>query len=203
MTSCFLGQYLINGSPCHRIQTTEGRTEGDTGQLLQKDVSFHVKAKAGADGNLRELAFSLGYCSELLSILNVRANVLHFCHLCIPLFPQPKSCSDVCCISRSLAECTKCQSSGLKMLSSSQTIRESAGWLLFRLWPQRGSEASAFFFNWTSIFDYNRLAKVSPPRLKYLTCLTGTVKNFFFSPLHNPAPCRNSASFEQASLCVG
>lgn len=38
MTSLSLGQYLINDSPCHRIQ--KGATEEDIGQLLQKAGLF-------------------------------------------------------------------------------------------------------------------------------------------------------------------
>lgn len=83
----------------------------------------HIRAKIRAHSNLRELAFAL-YCSQLLSMLNVRANVLYFYPLCIPALPQPKTCFDVCCISRSVAESTKYKSSGLKIISSSQTIRK-------------------------------------------------------------------------------
>lgn len=105
MTPLSLGQYLINYSPCHRLQ--KGRTEGDTGQWLQKaDFFCHIRAKTRAHSNLRELVFAL-YCSELLSTLIVRANVLYFYLLCIPVLPQPKSCFNVCCISRSVAESTK------------------------------------------------------------------------------------------------
>lgn len=82
MTFLSLGQCLMNDSPCTESKKTE--PEGDTGQLLQKADFFffcHIRAKTRAHSNLRELAFAL-YCSELLSMLNVRANVvfLSFLH---------------------------------------------------------------------------------------------------------------------------